>query len=133
MNKDLIDHYLEKSENKIKAAELLFENGFYNDCISRCYYSMFWAAKALLLIKGLNVKTHKGLITRFGLDFVKEGYIGKVQGKALRIAKEDREAADYEVDINYNSSDAQKSIEKAKDFHEKVKKVIKTMIQEQKE
>ena len=130
MNKDLIDHYLEKSENKIKAAELLFENGFYNDCISRSYYSMFWAAKALLLIKGLNVKTHKGLITRFGLDFVKEGYIEKIQGRALRIAKEDREAADYEVDIDYTSNDAKTSIGKAKDFHEKVKQVIKNISQE---
>ncbi len=56
---------------------------------------MFWAAKALLLLKGLYVKTHKGLITRLGLDFVKKGFIEKTYGKALSIAKEDRESADY--------------------------------------
>lgn len=127
LSKELINDYLDNAEEKIKVAELLFENGYYKDCISRTYYSMYWAAKALLIFKGLNVKTHKGLITRFGLDFVKKGFVEKVYGKALRIAKEEREAADYEIDINYSCEDASQSIQKAKDFLTKIKETLKIL------
>ncbi|MFW6238607.1 MAG: HEPN domain-containing protein [Halanaerobiales bacterium] len=128
MSDRVVKEYLNKSKKKIEAAQILYNNKFYNDCISRCYYSMFWAAKALLLTKGLNVKTHKGLITKFGLDFVKKGYVERIYGKALRIAKENRETADYEIDIEYTKDDARESIKKAKEFHEKIITVINDLL-----
>lgn len=85
--KALIDDYLKNSKEKLDAAKLLFNNKFYNDSVSRSYYSMFWTAKALLLVKGLNVETHKSLITRFGLDFVKKGFIEKLMVKLYLLQK----------------------------------------------
>jgi len=38
---------------------------------SRAYYTMFYAATALLLRKGLQFKTHNGVISGFGLAYAR--------------------------------------------------------------
>jgi len=47
----LHEKYIENAEEKLEAAEYLLEGGFYNDAVSRAYYSMFYSAKALLSLK----------------------------------------------------------------------------------
>jgi uncharacterized protein (UPF0332 family) len=49
---------------------------------------MYFAATALLLTKNIQVKTHKGLIARFGQKFVESGLMEKHFGQVLRIAEE---------------------------------------------
>ncbi len=44
---------------------------------------MFYASKALLSVKGIYPKTHKGVVSEFGLRFVNEGYIKEIYGKIL--------------------------------------------------
>jgi len=63
---------IENAHEKLEAAKNLFENGFYNDSVSRAYYAMFFAAKALLFENDIHPKTHRGLISQFGLEFVKK-------------------------------------------------------------
>lgn len=55
------EEYLEKAEGRLNAAELLLEEGFLEDAVSRAYYSMYNAAKAALSSRDKNAKTHKGL------------------------------------------------------------------------
>ncbi|MFQ5676934.1 MAG: HEPN domain-containing protein [bacterium] len=45
--------YLTKAENSLKAAQLCFENGLYDDAASRAYFSVLRASIALLLKRGL--------------------------------------------------------------------------------
>lgn len=73
--------HLERAEVKLTAAIVLFENNLLNDTISEAYYSMFHAAKALLTLKDHHPKTHKGLISEFGLQFVASGSIEDFYGK----------------------------------------------------
>ena len=40
-----------KADENLKAAQLCFDNGFYNACANRAYYCMFHAAIAILIIK----------------------------------------------------------------------------------
>lgn len=39
---------MEKAVRKLEAARTLCEHGFYGDAVSRAYYAMFFAARALL-------------------------------------------------------------------------------------
>jgi uncharacterized protein (UPF0332 family) len=39
---------------------------------------MYFAAKALLLKRDITVKTHKGQLTKFGLEFVNEGLLKSI-------------------------------------------------------
>ena len=58
----------------LKAAKILFENNELEDAVSRAYYAMFHATKALLFSKNLTPKTHRGTITLFS-ELVKKGVI----------------------------------------------------------
>jgi len=73
----LHEKYIENAEEKLEAAEYLLKGGFYNDAVSRAYYSMFYSAKALLSLKEIYPKAHKGVITKFGLEFVKKGFVDR--------------------------------------------------------
>jgi uncharacterized protein (UPF0332 family) len=61
---------LKRAASKLSAAKVLFREGYYDDVVSRAYYSMHFAARALLLTKDIAPKTHKGLVSKFGLEFV---------------------------------------------------------------
>lgn len=98
------------------AAKNLFENGFYNDSVSRAYYAMFFAAKALLFGKNIHPRTHRGLISQFGLEFVKNNEFKKELFDLLARAQEDREEADYGLFSKIGKTEAKIIIEGAELF-----------------
>lgn len=58
--KEKVERGLQKAESKLKAACKLFEDGLYEDSVSRSYYSMFHAASILLMLKGIEPRSHSG-------------------------------------------------------------------------
>lgn len=119
--------YLVNAEEKLEAAEYLFEGKFYSDAVSRAYYSMFYSAKLLLSIKELYPRTHKGVISQFGLEFVKTGFMEDVYGRALTHAKDRREVADYDLEKDFTSQEAEAIIDDARDFLDKVKEATQKL------
>jgi len=107
---------IENAHEKLDAAKNLFENGFYNDSVSRAYYAMFFAAKALLFKKNIHPKTHRGLISQFGFEFVKKNEFKKELFDLLARAQEDREEADYGLFSNIDQNEAKIIIEGAQSF-----------------
>lgn len=71
--KALIDAYMQKAERKLDVAKKLLQTGDYEDSVSRAYYAVFHAAQALLLTEEQRAESHKGVVTLFGLIFVKTG------------------------------------------------------------
>ncbi len=67
--------FLEKAEQKLRAAEELLKVAAYEDAVSRAYYCAFHAAQAVLLAEGLSARTHQGVVNLFGLHIVKTGII----------------------------------------------------------
>jgi len=64
---------LEKAREFLKDAEMLFNNGSYNSCANRCYYSIFRASIAILEHLGFRQSewTHKAITSKFGAELVK--------------------------------------------------------------
>jgi len=122
---DNIGCHIEEAENKLAAAKSLFENGFYKDSASRSYYSMYHAARALLLTKDISPKTHEGVIAKFGLEFVKQDIIEKCYSKALAKGKDIREIADYDVIAEITEEEAESVVEDAEEFLERINKAIR--------
>ena len=114
--KELIKGYLEKAERKLKVAEKLLRSDDYEDAVSRAYYAVFHAAQALLLTEGERAETHKGVVTLFGLLFVKTGKFKKDLGKYLANLKDERESGDYEIFSYIDRETAETAIEEAKEF-----------------
>ena len=114
--KELIKGYLEKAERKLKVAEKLLRSDDYEDAVSRAYYAVFHAAQGLLLTEGERAETHKGVVTLFGLLFVKTGKFKKDLGKYLANLKDERESGDYEIFSYIDRETAETAIEEAKEF-----------------
>ncbi len=114
--KALIKGYIQKAEKKLEVAERLFKSGDFEDAVSRAYYAAFHAAQALLLTEGEHAETHKGVVTLFGLLFVKTGKFSKNFGKYLANLKDDRESGDYEVFSYIDEETAEMALKEAKEF-----------------
>lgn len=56
--------YIEQAGEKLHAAKYLLKGKYYNDAVSRAYYSMFYAAKALLSTRDIYPKGHKGVVIK---------------------------------------------------------------------
>ncbi len=125
--KELIKGYLLKSESKLEVAERLLKTDDYEDAVSRAYYAVYHAAQALLLSEGERAETHKGVVTLFGLLFVKTGKIRKEFGKYLANLKDDRESGDYEIFSYIDKETAETAIIEAKEFIKESKAYLKSI------
>ena len=123
---DEIRALLEKSGNRLEVAVSLLGNGYYGDAVSRAYYCMFFAAKAALLAKNISVKAHRGLIRKFGLEFVNNDLIDEYYGRALRIAEELREEADYSISRKISEEEAKSVIDDAVMFLDRIEQMIES-------
>jgi uncharacterized protein (UPF0332 family) len=127
-NKALIEGYIQKAQKKLEVAEKLFASGDYDDAISRAYYAAYHGAQALLLTEGEKAGTHKGLITLFGLLFVKTGKFSKKMGRYLANLKDVRESGDYEVFSFLEKDTALAALLEAKEFVEEAQKYLKEIL-----
>lgn len=64
---------MKRAYEKLEVAKNLLNDDYYSDAVSRAYYAMFFAARALLSEKNIFPKTHKGVISQFSLNFCERG------------------------------------------------------------
>ncbi len=121
------EKHLERAEEKLRSANLLFENNMFADAISEAYYSMFHAAKSLLGLKNIYPKTHAGVVSQFGLQFVNEGFIEELYGKSLTKAQTKREKADYDIYYEPSEEEAESIVEDAENFFERIKRALEEL------
>jgi len=60
-----------KAERSLRAAERLLEAGDHDFAVSRAYYAMFYAARALLLTRNVRRSKHSGVLAAFNSEFVR--------------------------------------------------------------
>ena len=118
---------MERAEEKLGAANLLFENDMFADAISEAYYAMFHAAKSLLALRDIYPRTHAGVVSQFGLQFVNEGLIEELYAKSLAKAQTRREKADYDIYYEPSKEEAESIVEDAEMFLERIKKAVGEM------
>ena len=115
---------LSLSLEELEIASLLLEREHYRTCLSRSYYSIYYAAKALLLSKNLDASTHKGTVRLFSQYFVKTGQFSSEWAKILSDAYDLRQLSDYDADFTGTLAEAEKILEQAKSFVAKVEQVL---------
>ena len=60
-----------RGDTSLKAAKVLLEHQLYSDAISRAYYAAYHWVRALLFIKELDPRSHRGTIQLFHLHYQK--------------------------------------------------------------
>ena len=122
---ELIRQQITKSTEKLEAAKLLLRENFIDDTISRAYYSIFHAASAVLLSKGITTGSHSGLKAMFGLHLIETGELPKEFGRFLNRLKDERENGDYDIFTRFEEEDAKEAVEEAEKFLTEMKKYLK--------
>ena len=85
-SRNFVEASLLRAEKALRSARLLVEHRELEDAVSRAYYAMFHAARAILFSKGAKAKTHRGTISLFGENIVKKGILSDEFADMLRKA-----------------------------------------------
>lgn len=62
---EIIKYHIKESRLNLHDAEDLAKKGSYNGSLNRAYYSIYHSAKALLEFKGVETKSHSGVLAMF--------------------------------------------------------------------
>jgi uncharacterized protein (UPF0332 family) len=115
---------IEKAERALEVAEKLMNDGYASDAASKIYYSMFYAAQALLKSEGIDVIKHSAVESSVGYYFAKTGRLDPKYHRMLIDARKIREIADYDIQEEIVEPVASLKIEQGKEFLSIIKKLL---------
>ena len=118
--KILFNGALEELDN----VRFLLENEKYNLAVTRSYYAVFYATKALIAKKGFFPKTHKGVIKKFSLEYVKNDDFDYDSFVILNKLEENRRESDYGILINFDEEETQEAFEGAEKFIDECRRFL---------
>jgi uncharacterized protein (UPF0332 family) len=117
---------IDRANEAIRAAHLLFENGFVRDAVSKVYYSLLYSIRALLLKEGLEPKSHEGALRLFGLHFVKPGVFEARDSHIFSKLMKFREEADYNPSYTFVPEDFTEFKNEAEGVIQKITSYLKS-------
>jgi uncharacterized protein (UPF0332 family) len=122
---DYIDYRISKSSEIFDDAILLANNGRWNSCINRLYYSSYYLASALLFKNDINAESHNGVKTQLFMNFVKDGILSKEQGKLYSHLFDWRQESDYADFIDFDEEFAKPLLQEVNVLNELLKDLIR--------
>ena len=123
---DLAQYRIDSAMERLEASRVLIHSGLYQDAVSRAYYAVFQAARAVLATKSLDAKKHSGVISLFNRNFIKTGKLPRDFGKILKKAKDLRQASDYNDFYLVSKEEAKDAVESAERFIEGIKAFLES-------
>jgi hypothetical protein len=117
---------LARADQALRAAAALLAAGLHADAVSRAYYGAFHFLRALLYSRGIEARTHTGLIHVFNREFVQSGKMSSAHNRVLAGLQRSRELADYDPAVGFSADDVRAQIAEAKAFGDAVQKLLKS-------
>jgi len=121
---DKILALMKKAKETMDGAKLLLSGGHMDACVSRSYYSMFYAAEALLLTKGLQFRKHSGVIAAYNREFVNAGIMPQQTRTWLQKGFDYRMQGDYDI-VPVEKSRAEAILNSAEEFRVIIESYLK--------
>lgn len=103
--KENIKAELAKAREALCEADLLHSGGLSTGAVSRLYYFLLHTVRALLLSKGIEPKSHEGVLRTFGLYFIKEDVFEAKFSHIFSKLMKYREEADYNPSFSFSGDD----------------------------
>jgi uncharacterized protein (UPF0332 family) len=119
-----ITNLLKLAEEDLETAQLLYDNQRYRACVSRSYYAMYYATQALLDLKGVNSRTHKGILQQFSYHFIKTQILPPELAKYLKAAFDLRQLSDYDETCGIDIQQCQIILQQAISFFSRARNII---------
>ena len=113
-----------KAERRLASARVLLAEGDCDGAASQAYYHVFHCARALLLMDGLESKTHSGIAHLINLHFVRSGRMSPETALLLSRLEQQRELAEYDAAAIFTPSMAETAIADATAYREAVRAIL---------
>lgn len=120
--------WMAKARSSLTAAKKLLEESLFAESISRSYYAMFYAAKALLLLDGIDVSKHSAVAAAFGRGYAKTGKIDPRYHRMLLDGFEWRQKSDYDIYWLATREMAERCRQDAEAFVAQAEKTLQTTL-----
>ncbi len=125
---------MDKAFEALDDARANLEEGRYKTSVNRSYYAVLNAVRAILILEGVNPRTHEEALTMLSLRLVKPGLLTKEFVKKFELLLSRRTEVDYgDLEI-IDSADAEDSYNIASkmvsELDELRKKMIKSLTSE---
>lgn len=115
--KDLVQYRLELANEMLNDAHVLMDNGGSPiSIVNRSYYSIFYAALALLVTANIETNKHSGVLSKFDELFVRQGIFPKEMSRIIHHAFDMRQAGDYQKSKVITSEQAAEVFTSAEEF-----------------
>jgi len=114
-----------EAEERLKMAEIGLPHGLYKSVAASAYYGAFHYARALLLMEGLEPKTHGGLVHLLNLHFIRAQRLSPEMGKLLNDLQSSREQAEYDSASVFTEDMAREVLRQARVFAEAAARLLR--------
>lgn len=123
--KDLIQYRFECAREALHDAHVLRENGGSPvSIVNRSYYSVFYAALALLVTVDTEPTKHSGVLAKFDELFIRQGIFSKEMSKIIHHAFDMRQAGDYQKSKVITEEQAIQVLNLAEEFIREIEKKL---------
>lgn len=114
--KELANYRLERAKEMLTASEDNLTVKQYRTSLNRSYYAIFHAMRAANSLEGYDSSKHAGVIAFFTQTFLKTEIIDRGMAKIIKESSYLREKSDYDDFYIASKDEAEKQLEKAKEF-----------------
>ena len=127
----IVCYRIESAENTLAEVETHRANGFYNTAVNRLYYACYYAATAILIANGIEVKSHDGVRMNLGKFIVQEGILTPELGRYFSRLFSKRSTGDYDDFFNHSIETVDELMPDAKLFIQTIKDWVELWLKEQ--
>lgn len=127
----IVCYRIESAENTLAEVETHRANGFYNTAVNRLYYACYYAATAILIANGIEVKSHDGVRMNLGKYIVQEGILTPELGRYFSRLFSKRSTGDYDDFFNHSIETVDELMPDAKLFIQTIKDWVELWLKEQ--
>ncbi|WP_028904406.1 HEPN domain-containing protein [Prevotella sp. P6B4] len=117
----IVRYRMENAESTFAEVETHRANGFYNTAVNRLYYACYYAATAILIANGIEVKSHDGVRMNLGKYIVQEGILSPELGRYFSRLFSKRSTGDYDDFFNHSAETVDELMPDAKLFIQTIK------------
>ena len=125
------------SNLRFQKSKEMFEDALFNlkserfkTSANRSYYSVYHAARSLLILKGIDPAKHDGVKTMFSLHFVKDKTVTLETGKIYQELMSLRNEADYDDFAEVTEPEAKRAVKIAGKFIKNIDKLRQLLIKD---
>ncbi|MFV0582683.1 MAG: HEPN domain-containing protein [Parabacteroides gordonii] len=126
LRQDIVHHQMQSARTCMDEVLYLRQGDFFNAAMARLYYACFHAASALLIAYAFESKTHNGVRTILGKEFVQTGKISPELGRFYTKLFNKRQDGDYDNFIFFDDTDLEEFYPQAVIFIEAIEKIIQS-------